>query len=121
MEQRGVWKVMDQKSIPEGRKLIGNKWVFQEKQNGVFRSRLVALGYSQIHGIDFSENYSPVVDDSSFCLILLLIAKLKLKAWSLDMETAFLHGDLDENIYMRIPDGFEESKRPKEEENRILS
>jgi hypothetical protein len=52
--------------------------------------------------------------------ILLLIAKLKLKAWSLDVETAFLHGDLDEDIYMKIPDGFEESKRPKEEENRVL-
>jgi Reverse transcriptase (RNA-dependent DNA polymerase) len=89
-------------------------------RNGVFRARLVALGYSQIPGIDFSENYSPVVDDLSFRLILLLIAKLKLKAWSLDVETAFLHGDLDEDIYMRIPDGFEESKRPKEEKNRVL-
>jgi Reverse transcriptase (RNA-dependent DNA polymerase) len=67
---------MDQKSIPEGSKLIGNKWVFQEKQNGVFRARLVALGYSQTPGIDFSEIYSPVVGDSSFYLILLLIAKL---------------------------------------------
>jgi Reverse transcriptase (RNA-dependent DNA polymerase) len=120
MEQRGIWKVMDRKSIPEGRKLIGNKWVFQEKQNGVFRARLVPLGYFQIAGIDFSENYSPVVDDLNFRLILLLIAKLKLKAWSLDVETAFLHGDLDEDIYMKIPDGFEESKRLKEEENRVL-
>ena len=58
-------------------------------------------------GIDFFENYSPVVDDSSFCLILLLVAKLKLKAWS----SAW--GFRDEDIYMKIPDGFEKSQKPK--------
>jgi Reverse transcriptase (RNA-dependent DNA polymerase) len=102
-----VWRVVERKSIPEGRKLIGNKRVFQEKRNGVFRARFVALGYSQIPGVNFSENYSPVVDDYSFRIILVLIGKLKLKACSLDVEMAFLHGDLDEDIYMKIPDGFE--------------
>jgi Reverse transcriptase (RNA-dependent DNA polymerase) len=79
---------------------------------------LVALSYSQNPGADFSESYSPVVDDSSFCLILLLIAKLKLKAWSLDVETPA--DNLDEDFYMKIPDGFEMSSQPKEEETRVL-
>jgi Reverse transcriptase (RNA-dependent DNA polymerase) len=117
IENRGVWKVMDPKSIPVGRKLMGNKWVFQEKRNGVFRARLVALGHSQIPEIDFLENYFPVVNDSMFCLILLLIAKLKLKAWSLDVETLLLHGDFDEDIYIKIPDRFEVSQKPKGVEN----
>jgi Reverse transcriptase (RNA-dependent DNA polymerase) len=86
--------------------LIGSKWVFKEKRDGVFRARLVALGYSQILGIDFTGNYSPVVNDSSFRILILLIAKLGLKAWSLDVETAFLHGDLEEEIYMKLPQGF---------------
>jgi Reverse transcriptase (RNA-dependent DNA polymerase) len=81
--------------------LIGSKWVLKEKRDGVFRARLVALGYSQIPG-----NYSPVMNNSSFRILILLIAKLGLKAWSLDIETAFLNGDLEEEIYMKLPQGF---------------
>jgi Reverse transcriptase (RNA-dependent DNA polymerase) len=80
--------------------------VFKEKRDGVFRARLVALGYSQIPGIDFTGNYSPVVNDSSFRILILLIAKLGLKVWSLDVETVFLNGDLEEEIYMKLPQGF---------------
>ena len=120
MENRGVWRVVSKDSIPEGRKLIGCKWVFQEKRNRVFRARLVALGYSQIPGVDFMENYSPVVNDTSFRIILLLIGKLKLKAWSLDVETAFLHGDLDEDIFMKMPDGYHIDLDAKGRETKVL-
>ena len=51
-----------------------SKWVFKIKQNGVFHARLVACGYSQIPGVDFTENYLPVVHDITF--FLLLIAKM---------------------------------------------
>ena len=50
---------MKRSSIPEGRRLIGSKWVFKEKREGRFRARLVCLGYSQIPGVDFSDNYAP--------------------------------------------------------------
>jgi len=60
MTKQGVWVNVDQSSIPEGRKLIGSKWVFKEKHDGQFRARLVCLGYSQIPGVDFSDNYVPV-------------------------------------------------------------
>ena len=77
-----------------------------EKRNGTFRARLVALGYSQVAGVDFSNHYSPVLCDTSFRLILVIIQKLKLPAWSLDIETAFLNGDLTEEIFKKVPDGF---------------
>jgi len=60
MIQRGVWDVVERISIPEGRRLIGSKWVFKERRDGRFRARLVCLGYSQIPGVDFSNNYAPV-------------------------------------------------------------
>jgi Reverse transcriptase (RNA-dependent DNA polymerase) len=107
MEKCNVWSQVDRLSIPTNRKLNGSKWVFKEKGDGVFRARLVALGYSQIPGIDFTGNYLPVVNDTSFRILLLLIGKLGLKAWSLDVETAFLNGDLDEEIYMKLPKGFD--------------
>ena len=64
MIKQGVWVNVNWSSIPEGRKLIGSKWVFKEKRDGQFRARLVCLGYSQIPGVDFSDNYVPVGNDS---------------------------------------------------------
>ena len=70
MIRRGVWDVIEKSSIPEGRRLIGSKWVFKEKRDGIFRARLVCPGYSQILGVDFSNNYAPVGNDITFRVIM---------------------------------------------------
>jgi len=72
MIQRGVWCDIKRSSIPEGRRLIGSKWVFKEKCDRRFRARLVCLGYSQILGVDFSDNYAPVGNDITFRVIMVL-------------------------------------------------
>ena len=54
---------MKKKDVPSNRRLIGNKWVFKRKKDGRFRARLVALGYSQIAGLDYDECHAPVVQD----------------------------------------------------------
>jgi Reverse transcriptase (RNA-dependent DNA polymerase) len=108
MKTREVWNVVSLDKVPEGRKIIGCKWVFKKKRNGVQRARLVALGYSQVPGIDFSENFAPVIDDATFRLVLTLIQRENLEAYSLDVETAFLHGKLEEEIYMKKPKGYKE-------------
>ena len=54
MLNKGVWRVQSRSTMPKDRKAIGTKWVFKEKKNGVFRARLVGLGYSQIPGVDFT-------------------------------------------------------------------
>jgi hypothetical protein len=68
------------------------------KRNGIFRARFVTCGYSQVPGIDFSEYFGPVLNDVS--LITMLIAKLvwKMTCSVVGIETAFLHGDLNEEI-----------------------
>ena len=110
MNLRGVWKKVNKEEMPVGRRCVKSKWVFKVKRNGVFRARLVACGYSQVPGVDFNDSFAPVVNDVSFRV--LLIAKLvwKLKARIIDVETAFLHGDLKEEIFMEIPPGMEASK-----------
>ena len=82
------------------------KWVFKIKRNGIFHARLVACGYSQIPGVDFTENYSPVINDITF-RVLLVISMLNrhYKNVLVDVETAFLHGDLEEEIFMECPEG----------------
>ena len=52
--------------------MIGSKWVFKKKRNGVYRARLVGLGYSQIAGVDHKDNFSPVVTDTTFRCVLVI-------------------------------------------------
>ena len=103
-----VWRRTQRKHIGENRKLIGNRWVFEIKRDGVHRARLVAQGFSQTPGVDFTLSHSPVSDE---IILRLLIAKKglrKLSGATFDVETAFLYGTIEEEIYMKIPDGFEE-------------
>ena len=66
MESRRVWKGIKRRDIPSDRRLIGSRWVFRVKRNGVFRARLVALGYSQIPGVDFTDNFALVINEVTF-------------------------------------------------------
>jgi len=108
MIKQGVWVNVDRSSIPEGRKLIGSKLVFKEKCDGRFWARLVCLGYSQIPGVDFRDNYAPVGNDVTFRIVMVLRLMLGFHAVLLDVETAFLYGKLEEEIYMEIPSGYKE-------------
>jgi hypothetical protein len=107
MINRGVWRTIKRSEVPKNRRLIGNKWVFKIKRNGVYRARLVALGYSQIPGVDFTDNFAPVIHDVTFRIILVRMMVRKLHACLVDVETAFLYGDLEEEIYMEMPKGYE--------------
>jgi hypothetical protein len=119
MENYNVWSLIEKDEVREGRKPIGNRWVFFEKRYGTLSARLVALGYSQVAGIDFSNHYSPVLCDTSFRIILKIIQKLKLKAWSIDIETAFLNGELTEEMYMKIPDEFAHVHGEEKTQNKV--
>ena len=86
---------------------MGHKWVFAVKRSGRFRARLVALGYSQIPGLDFIDNYAPVVQDVTFRILLTnLSSNPKFEGICIDVTTAFLYGDLDAEIYMTMPEGY---------------
>jgi Reverse transcriptase (RNA-dependent DNA polymerase) len=105
MTKRGVWEVIDEQKVPNDRRCIKNKWIFKVKRNGIFRARLVACGYSQVPGIDFTESFAPVLNDVSFRIMLTAKIVWDMTSTVVDIETAFLHGDLDEEIYMDVPLG----------------
>ena len=108
MINREVWRKIDKAKIPENTRLIGNKWVFKIKRDGTNRARLVALGYSQIPGIDYTDNFAPVAHDVSFRIALARMMVEKLVSLVMDVETAFLYGDIEEEIFMKSPVGMEE-------------
>jgi hypothetical protein len=82
--------------------------VYVQKDDGRFRARTVAKGFTQIPGKDFQENHSPVVNDTTFHTILVFKILLKLEAGQFDIETAFLYGELEEQLWMDLPDGYVE-------------
>ena len=108
MINRGVWRKTDKAKIPKNRRLIGIKWVFKIKRDGIYRARLVALGYSQIPGVDYTDNFAPVAHDVSFRIALARMMVEKLDSLVMDVETPFLYGEIDEEILMKLPVGMEE-------------
>src|ERR1044072_582813 len=101
--------------LPKGKKAIGCKWVYKkkpavsEKEWEKFKARLVAKGYSQQKGVDYDEIFSPVVRHTSIRAVLALVACTDMILEQMDVKTAFLHGNLEEQIYMKQPEGFEET------------
>ncbi|KAL0453733.1 UNVERIFIED_CONTAM: Retrovirus-related Pol polyprotein from transposon TNT 1-94 [Sesamum latifolium] len=108
MAKNNVWELVD---LPAGRKTIGNKWVlkFKRKADGSidkFKVWLVAKGYTQKEGIDYEETFS--LRFASVRLILAIAAHLDLELFQMDVKTAFLNGELDEEIYMDQSEDFQE-------------
>uniref|UniRef100_A0A2N9EUJ4 CCHC-type domain-containing protein n=1 Tax=Fagus sylvatica TaxID=28930 RepID=A0A2N9EUJ4_FAGSY len=109
LSKNKTWELTE---LPKGKKPIGCKWVFKkkeavsEKEGERFKARLVAKGYSQRHGIDYDEVFSPVVRHTSIRAVLALVADQDLELEQLDVKTAFLHGNLEEEIFMEQPEGF---------------
>ena len=102
--------------LPKGRKALRNKWVYKLKKDGrgdlvKYKARLVVKGFGQKKGIDFDEILSPVVKLSSIRIILGLATNQDLEIEQLDVKTTFLHGDLEEEIYMQQPEGFEDKRK----------
>ena len=103
-------KTYDLVELPKGKRVLRNKRVFKLKKDGdklvKYKARLVVKGFNQKQGIDFDEIFFPVVKMSSIWVVLGLVASLDLELEQLDVKTAFLHGDLKEEIYMDQPKGF---------------
>ena len=106
-------KTWDLITLPQGRKTIGNKWVYKIKRDGNdqverYRARFVVKGFAQKEGIDFNEIFTPVVRLTIIKVVLAMCATFDLHLEQLDVKTAFLHGNLEEEIYMLQSEGFVE-------------
>ena len=111
MRCNDVWDLVE---LPNGAKAIGCKWVFKTKKDSLgnidrYKARLVAKGFTQKEGIDYTETFSPVSKKDSLRIILALVAHFDLELQQMDVKTAFLNGELEEEVYMKQPEGFPSS------------
>ncbi|VDB90564.1 Bgt-51627 [Blumeria graminis f. sp. tritici] len=96
--------------IPHGRKPVGLRWVFPVKSDGRYKARLVAQGFSQTYGVDYFDTYSPTLRMDSLRILLAVANFCDWEIHQIDVKTAYLEGDLHEEIYMRCPEGMTGTK-----------
>jgi len=109
IEKNQTWELVN---LPEGKNVIGLKWIFKTKflADGSIqkcKARPVVRGYAQQHGIDYEETFSPVARFETVRVILALAAQKRWKVFQFDVKSAFLNGDLEEEVYVSQPPGFE--------------
>ncbi|CAM8991569.1 unnamed protein product [Rhodiola kirilowii] len=108
IERNNTWHLT---YLPAGAKKIGVKWIYKTKLNekgevDKYKARLVAKGYAQQHGIDYNEVFAPVARWDTIRMLLALAAQNGWVLYQLDVKSAFLHGELSEDVYVEQPQGF---------------
>ena len=108
MANNQVWDLVE---LPEGFRAVGCKWVYKTKTDASgnierYKARLVAKGFLQKEGIDYHDTFSPVSKKDSLRIIMALVAHFDLELHQMDVKTAFLNGELEEEVYMTQPEGF---------------
>ena len=113
LESMNTWSLVENR---DRRAAIKSKWIFKVKYNALgaverFKARLVAKGFTQTKGVDYEETFAPVVRHETLRYLISYATQRNLPMIHMDVETAFLNGELEEELFMEIPQGFKDAGR----------
>jgi hypothetical protein len=109
IERNQTWKLVD---VPDDKDVISVKWIYKTKQDAEgkvqkYKARLVARGFTQQPGIDFNETFAPVACMDTVRTVLAIVAQYKWPVYQMDVKSTFLNGNLEEEVYVEQPQGYE--------------
>lgn len=110
IEKNQTWSLTE---LPAGAKKIGVKWIYKTKLNEFgevdkLKARLVAKGYAQKHGMDYTEVFAPVARMDTVRMIIAVAAQRSWSIYQLNVKSAYLHGELNEDVFVEQPRGYEQ-------------
>ena len=108
LERQGIWELVD---LPHNRQALGGRWVYKKKINNTndtikYKSRWVVQGFNQVEFLDYMETFSTVCRPETYRIAFVLTISNGWLILQYDVKNAFVHADIDEEIYVQLPTGF---------------
>jgi hypothetical protein len=106
LEGKGTWEPVEKSSVPPNQKILRGKWVYRFKRDGSYKARWVVKGFEQVKGLDYQQVFAAVVRADTFRTLLAIATLLDWDISNIDIDSAFLYGEIDTEIYIELPEGF---------------
>ena len=107
----GTWKPIERITVPQNHRILKGKWVYKLKRDGSCKARWVVKGFEQVKGLDYQQVFAAVVRADTFRTLLAIATLLDWDISNIDVDSAFLYGDIDTEVYIELPEGFSESHK----------
>ena len=109
-----VYKHVPRSTFPTGEKVIGTKWIFKVKAKQTYKARLISQGWNQVPGQDCGSTFTPVCRLQIVQLVLAIAGEIKCEVRQVDVKTVFLYADIEEEVFVAEPTGFETDDKKKD-------